>query len=176
MINPLPYPANSHFGDEFALGVQQGLNGEPHPKHPRGLFRAGSYVSKGRDHGTVKAQLYSYEVPDGSDPLYPVPGVGERLYVGRWWPDEVFAGGWGFASGFSGLGDLKGEYTDATGTVQTILLADSTQLMPNADFAKFEIGAVNTENPSNSVVELFFEITAAPAAGDVLKGRLDFVS
>ena len=170
----LPYPIESHFSQEFAFGVEAGENGAPYPRHPRGLYRAGQYINKGRDQGMVHTQLYTYTVPDGSDPMYPTPVVGDRIYVGRWLPDQVFIGGWGYASDFSGLGDLKAEYDDGV-AIQSVRFTNATAISANADYTKFEIEAVNEENPTSGVVELFYELTDAPLAGEVLKGRLDFV-
>ena len=56
-----------------------------------------------------------------------------------------------------------------------LLFASAAALTANSDFTKFEIQVINEENPANTVLDLFFDLTTAPAAGDVLKGRLDFV-
>lgn len=173
-MTQLAFPIDSHFAQEFSFGVEAGVSGDPHPRHPRGLYRAGKYINKGRDQGLVHTQVYTYTVPDGSDPMFPTPVVGDRIYVGRWLPDQVFIGGWGYASDFSGLGDLKAEYSDGV-SVQTVNFTNAAGLSANADYTKFEIQAVNEENPTSEVVDLFYELTTAPAAGEILKGRLDFV-
>lgn len=175
MTNPQPYPTQSHFAAGFALGVENGPEAEGWPKHPRGQHRAGSYIDNGKEGGELRPQLYKYTAPDGSDPAFPVPVAGDRIYVGRWFPGQTFAGGWGFASGFTGVGSLVGTYLDASGTLQTVTFAYDGSLSPNTDFTKFEIEAVNEVNPSGNVIDLFFELSTPPAAGDILKGRLDFV-
>ena len=176
MAHHLAYPSGSHFGAEFGLAVEPGGPGEPYPRHPRGKARAGRYVSHGRDGGTTLSRTFSYTVPDGSDPDFPTPAVGERIYVARWYPGEVFIGGWGFASAFSGVGDLVAEYRESDGSTTRLKFADADNIVASADYNAFETDAVNELNPTSLALDLFFELVDAPAAGEVLKGRLDFVA
>lgn len=88
MANHFAFPEGSHFGSEFALGVEPGILGDPYPRHPRGQARAGHYIDRGRDGGSVITRTFSYTVPDGSNPDFPVPAVGERIYVARWYPKK----------------------------------------------------------------------------------------
>ena len=94
-------PRAAHFGSEFALGVEPGVLGDPYPRHPRGQARAGRYVDRGRDGGGVISRTFCLHGPrrHGCRPCRP-RAVGERIYVARWYPQEVFIGGWGFASAF----------------------------------------------------------------------------
>ena len=176
MANHFAYPEASHFGSEFALGVEPGILGDPYPRHPRGQARAGRYVDRGRDGGTVLSRTFSYVVPDGSDPTFPLPGVGERIYVARWYPGEVFIGGWGFATAFSGIGDLVAEYRESDGSTVRLKFADAANLVAQADYNAFETEVVNEVNPTALALDLFFELVEAPQAGERLKGHLDFVS
>ena len=79
MANHFAFPEGSHFGSEFALGVEPGILGDPYPRHPRGQARAGRYVDRGRDGGSVISRTFCYTVPDGSDAAVPIPAVGERM-------------------------------------------------------------------------------------------------
>lgn len=176
MASHLAYPVGAHFGAEFALGVEPGLSGDPFPYHPRGQARAGRYINRGLDGGTVLSRTFSYTVPDGSDPAFPTPVVGDRIYVARWYPGEVFIGGWGFASAFSGVGDLVTAYREADGTVVRLTFARAENLLAGSDYNAFETEVVNRANPSPLALDLYFDLKAAPASGDVLKGRLDFIA
>ena len=102
--------------------------------------------------------------------------VGERIYVARWYPGEVFIGGWGFASAFSGVGDLVAEYRQSDGTAARLTFAQAANLVAHADYSAFETAVVNEVNPIPLCLDLFFELTEAPQGGEVLKGRLDFLA
>ena len=54
--------------------------------------------------------------------------------------------------------------------------ADAANLVAQADYNAFETEVVNEANPTALALDLFFELVDAPQAGEVLKGRLDFVS
>ena len=175
---PMPFPAESHFATDFQKKVVHGADGQPWPKHSRGLSDNVAFVQNvTRSQGDeLQPILFHYLVPDGSDPRFPVPIAGDRIYVARWNPNTVFAGGWGFSSGLAGLSDLKGEYVDPSGTVQTIVFAADLSLSPSTDFTKFELEAVYETHPSQYSIDLFFELSTAASPGDTVKGRLDFVS
>ena len=176
MQNPLPFPSQSHFATDFAIGVRPAPISEGWPSHPRGTGSQPSSIDRGVTGGQLTTTLYHYRVPDGSIPLYPVPVAGDRIYVARWMPGETFAGGWGYASGFSGVGALRADWLDGQGSHQSLTFASDASLSPSTDFTKFEIEAVYERNPSGQIIDLFFELSQPPLAGDVLKGRLDFVS
>jgi len=176
MQNPLPYPENSHFTSDFARGVTQDITNDVWPNHWRGQSHQHRAIDRGLAGGELRPTLFHYLVPDGDDPLHPIPAVGDRIYVARWMPGETFAGGWMFASNFGGLGSLAAQWSDANAETRTLLLANGAGLSPNTDFTTFEIDALYERNPAGQVIDLFFELSAAPSAGDVLKGRLDFVT
>ena len=176
MANHFAFPEGAHFGSEFALGVEPGVLGDPYPRHPRGQARAGRYVDRGRDGGGVISRTFCFTVPDGTDPAFPTPKVGERIYVARWYPQEVFIGGCGFASGFSGVGDLLTEYRASDGSTVQLKFADAANLVGRADYNAFKTDVVNEANPTVLVLDLFFELVDAPQPGERLKGRLDFLA
>ena len=176
MQNPLPYPDASHFASDFARGVTRDDTNNSWPNHRRGQRHQHRDIDHGVAGGELRPTLFHYLVPDGTDPLFPIPVVGDRIYVARWMPGETFAGGWVFASNFGGTGSLMAQWTDAQANKQTLILADGTGLSPHADFTTFEIDALYQRNATGQVVDLFIELTRAPVAGDVLKGRLDFLT
>ena len=96
--------------------------------------------------------------------------------MARWYPQEVFIGGWGFASGFSGVGDLLTEYRASDGSTVQLKFADAANLVGRADYNAFETDVVNEANPTVLVLDLFFELVDAPQPGERLKGRLDFLA
>lgn len=74
------------------------------------------------------------------------------------------------------MGDLVTEYRETDGSTVRLKFADAANLVAQADYNAFETEVVNEANPTALALDLFFELVDAPQAGEVLKGRLHFVT
>ena len=174
MPGPLAYPEAAHFAQDLALGVEVGVVGDPYPRHPRGQQQpAGNGELKCR---VLRSQLFRYRVPNGSDQRFPLPRAGERLYLARWYPGDIFAGLSIFGAEFTGSGNLEARYRNVAGKLQRLTLARAVEAGKSQGFALSVTELVNEVNPAAHVLDVYLALHSAPQAGDWLRGRLDFLS
>ncbi len=147
MASHLAYPVGAHFGAEFALGSSRASRATPFPYHPRGQARAGRYINRGLDGGTVLSRTFQLHRAGRVRPGLPHAVVGDRIYAspaGTLARSSSVAGA--LPSAFSGVGDLVAAYREADGTVVRLTFARAENLLAGSDYNAFETEVVNRAN------------------------------
>ena len=155
-----PLQLNGHLAQNFARSIAPSATQvSGHNEHPQGR-KMSAPRNDGKQQGAyVRAVTEYYHVPDGSDPLFPVPNANEPIYVWRTQSGIQFLGGWMEASNFNGTGSIEARYINAQGYNRAIKLAGLTASVGgNSDAFFFESKALQqlSQLPISCKIDIVF--------------------
>ena len=170
MTQLAPLLRSGHLANNFARLITTGTQNQvSKTSHPQGQHRPGNYASGHSGGAFVRCWVESYTVPDGTNPLYPVPVGQEPIYLWRAKPGDAFIGGWWEGTAFSGQGKLKALYLDEAGQRQSLVFGGQTAFLgENTDAFFFEPEALLwlADIPGGQGFDVVFEPKEPLTPGD----------